>query len=326
MKRKLFAVLLVLALALSVMPLAASATEADPCENGHTWGTDYTYNTDYHTRQCTVCGEYEIKSHTLVNNVCTVCGIVQGGAIDSSHCNHFLSVVEQNGTQHHFRCDCGQGDFWENHKDANGDGVCDGCSYGSENCTHAAAIWITRNQFGHRQYCPGCDKEIVSWTEHNANGCDICGFKPCTNGHTFGTGNLAHECKDCGFITQCEDANGDCICDICGDDYVYGNDIRYDETYHWLHCEKCGKDVWKETHFDNDNDGICEGCGYNKSTGTVEPNPDIPNPNTPAPPSGGSSDPRLDNVPKTGDISVCFLAAALTLFGAAALTVKKYVF
>jgi len=71
------------------------------------------------------------------------------------------------------------------------------------------------------------------------------------------------------------------------------------------------------------NDGICDYCGYNKSTGTVTP---PTNPDTPTPPSGGNNDPRLDNVPRTGDISVYFLAAALTLFATTALTVKKYVF
>lgn len=103
----------------------------------------------------------------------------------------------------------------------------------------------------------------------------------------------------------------DCVCDICGTTIVYANDWSYDEQSHWAHCTVCGKDYWKESHVDANKDGKCDTCGYNMN-GTDDA-------------GTGSDDSGLDNVPKTGDVSILVMGAMVLLFGTGAvLAVKKY--
>lgn len=211
------------------------------------------------------------------------------------------------------KCACGAINEWADHLDSDGDGLCDDCRRVIGNHEHHTK-WAW-DQDGHGSYCDSCFEELSEWAEHTmVNGtCSVCGYHPCEDGnHTYGTaGYEKHICQSCGYRTSCEDENKDCACDICGQEFVYADDWTRDAQSHWAHCTVCGKDYWKENHADANKDGYCDVCGYNMNgsddTGT------------------GSDDSGLDNVPKTGDVSILVMGTMVLLFGTGAvLAVKKY--
>lgn len=145
--------------------------------------------------------------------------------------------------------------------------------------------------------------------------CTLCGFVPCADGNhsynTEGYGYERHICQICGYISDCVDEDDDCACDICNWEYYHYNEPQKDENLHWVCCEQCGLTSAKDPHYDYNEDGKCDFCGYNMN-GTDDA-------------GTGSDDSGLDNVPKTGDVSILVMGAMVLLFGTGAvLAVKKY--
>ena len=70
---------------------------------------------------------------------------------------------------------------------------------------------------------------------------------------------------DPGLYNHVDDDKND-ICDLCGSnhEHIFGQ-WHYDETYHWCSAtctwNGCDIDTTAE-HYDNDNDHICDSCGY----------------------------------------------------------------
>lgn len=151
--------------------------------------------------------------------------------------------------------------------------------------------------------------------------CTICGFKSCADGkHSYDIDTKVlrwenHVCQICGYVSDCVDADKDCVCDLCGSVYIHVNGWSYDAERHWLHCEVCEGDWYHEGHVDDNEDGKCDVCEYNMN-GTDDAG---------AGTGTGGDDSGLDNVPKTGDVSILVMGAMVLLFGTGAvLAVKKY--
>ncbi len=112
--------------------------------------------------------------------------------------------------------------------------------------------------------------------------CDVCGFRKKhvhTYEDTWTVSESTHYHKNtCGHDdvekyrldeAKHSDKNNDALCDVCA--YDYGHTHTYDteawtktEDGHW-HLPTCGHDipgVDLTQHADADNDGICDGCGY----------------------------------------------------------------
>ena len=287
------------------------------------------YGQSGHGKVCSTCGASVIdyEEHTIADGICTVCGYKAA----TSQCDHATVKCEEkcpycdyigehsgesgsDSTHHWFKCDLCDFEDKQAHFGMD-DGVCDGCFYG---CSHVDSKWEYYGQYGHGKVCSTCGA-VTDEAEHTiVNGvCTVCGYTPCTGDHTYNRdaqGWAKHDCILCGYIEDCTWGEG-CKCTICGEE---AHDINWDApemdaTQHWWVCAKCSNAVYVTEHYDGNNNGLCDVCGYAVSGGTT----------------GGSSsakDPNLDDVPKTGDLGAVFLAGAALLFGGsgAAVIKRKY--
>ena len=232
MNKRILAILMTLAMLISVVPMAAMAAEEHECDyhgvsNGN--GThylacdcgakvDFTFNcSDYDgDGNCDSCGYQKYPTHT-----CTM--------------NELISI---SATQHQYKCTCGLmvGPAM-NHADGNGDGKCDSCSYGM----------YTAPETGHEH----------NYVAHSNN-----------NGTHLLTCNCGLEIKD----VTCLDNNGDGKCDACGYQKYNDDGNTHEHNYiahsnndgtHYLTCN-CGLEVKDVTCLDNNGDGKCDSCGYQK--------------------------------------------------------------
>ena len=194
-------------------------------------------------------------------------------------------------------------------------------------------IW-SHNQWGHWGYCGKCF-ETIEWAEHDVP-CDICGYSPCADDqHVFGEeGFDKHICQVCGYISDCVDTDNDCVCDICGQEYHNWPDSwQQDASRHWITCTTCGE-TYEEPHFDDDKDGKCDVCEFvmngeqptdPSDTPTEPEKPDDPTeaPTEPEQPADSGSKDGLDDVPKTGDLSMMVIGAAVLVFGVCAVALVR---
>lgn len=158
----------------------------------------------------------------------------------------------------------------EAHTDTNTNGKCDKCGYRVGECAHIWGEWY-RDQSHHSRFCSkkGCGA-MESSAHTMSNGvCTVCGYTPCAEGHSFtgfwqkAGGYYMHRCDICGYIEVCEDANMDCICDICGIEMHSISWTALDSEHHQEICEKCGQTFGDpELHCDANGDGICFRCNY----------------------------------------------------------------
>ncbi len=284
------------------------------CEDCHQWN-----------------GEWE--DHAMVDNVCTVCGyrICAGehsiitaddlhscancdyyawcGIVDEDeNCkcdvcgkeSHSYWEYETNETQHRGICDtCGEKGVWEHHADTDGVVGCDICGYG---CEHGNINW-TYYLEGHYGWCMDCSRPVQGgWGAHTivSGECTVCGYVPCADGeHNIVAGEYMHYCDICGAYVECFDDDGDCKCDICGSEW-HEVVIEQTATQHRDYCKNCDEKTDWLDHVDENKDKVCDDCEYKLS-------------------SGGD----LDDVPKTGDLSVFLMAASAGLTCAAAFVSLK---
>jgi hypothetical protein len=125
------------------------------------------------------------------------------------------------------------------------------CNDGS--CSCGKAIYIHHNYID--GICTLCGHQCTHVNDRGEgesmieNGtCTLCGVTTCTHENVeyrygYGSPSYTHEviCKDCGAIVS--GYNGE-VCDI---------------TIGQSTCSKCGFEC---THYDNNNDGVCDTCGY----------------------------------------------------------------
>ncbi len=306
--------------------------------SGYCTGCSYTVDNVAHTFDedgvCTVCGYEQCTEHVVgtegyEKHICQICGVWVTTCIDVDHdckCDicgesHHAGTGGYDENEHWFACDYCDYEYRERHYDTDGDGICDYCFYG---CNHESVQYESYGYYGHFITCTACYHYLGS-DEHTYGedgSCTLCGFKPC-DPHTFDeskTGWERHRCTECNYIEACSDTDGDCICDVCGEEchYLYdtADSLHYDSDEHWFTCGKCGKEYTRGAHYDyytytnglyeQGSDGLCDVCGYDMSG------------------SGSSADDSgLDDVPKTGDASLAL--AGLSVLFAACPILKKFV-
>ncbi len=156
---------------------------------------------------------------------------------DSDHTHTFYDYWDSDDSRHWHTASCGHDvkDGMADHVDANSDDVCDVCGQ-RKNHVHAyeEAWTINENTHYHKNTCGHDDVE------------------------KYREGEAPHA-----------DENNDGLCDVCS--YDYGHTHTYD-TEHWVktddghwHAPTCGHTIPGSdltAHIDENNDGICDGCGY----------------------------------------------------------------
>ncbi len=252
---------------------------AHTCTPANDWSNDKTG----HWHACTGEGcdkKIAYQEHTYdKNHECAVCGYSLGYCMDVNEdceCDicgeacHGWSV-EPGEEKHYWVCWlCGYSKE-EDHEGMD-DGVCDDCGYG---CEHEHTKYFVMGQTGHLQICLDCGQDIGDILDHDMiNGkCTVCGYAPCEEGEHSYDRNAGvyerHTCQKCGFVEDHVDKDKDCVCDICSED---DHDIQYidnDTDSHWSFCLRHGK-INEENHFDLNDDGICDSCGYSCKHENVE--------------------------------------------------------
>ncbi|MBP3309055.1 MAG: hypothetical protein J6L90_06410 [Clostridia bacterium] len=138
----------------------------------------------------------------------------------------------------------------------------------------------------HRAVCEICHREYGKLDEHKP----VAEWSSDTNTHW-------HKCSVCGGEKLAEGAHADSDtngkCDTCGADvpvpppahtHTFGTAWKTDQGEHWNECA-CGDKANKASHADPNNDGKCDTCEYQMTSGggnTETPDdpdntPDIPN-------------------------------------------------
>ncbi len=156
---------------------------------------------------------------------------------DSDHTHTFYGhwSSDENGHWHDASCGHDVKDGAAAHVDENGDDVCDICGHRKDHVhTYEDAWTISERTHYHKNTCGHDDVEKYRKDE-----------------------------------ARHADENNDGLCDVCS--YDYGHTHEYDtenwvktENGHW-HVPTCGHDVPGidlSEHVDADNNGICDGCGY----------------------------------------------------------------
>ncbi len=156
---------------------------------------------------------------------------------DSEHTHTFVEYWTSDENQHWHTSSCGHDvkDAAADHVDENGDDVCDICGHRKDHVHTYEDTWtISERTHYYKNTCGHDDVEKYRKDE------------------------AAHA-----------DADNNGLCDVCA--YDYGHTHTYDtenwtltEGGHW-HAPTCGHDVPGidlVDHADADNNGICDGCGY----------------------------------------------------------------
>lgn len=350
MKRKLLALLLVLALAVSVLPLAAYAEEGE-AENqtSDVVTTDDTTKTDEpvpKNDEAVPTDDTKTDDAATTDNTATDDTITtddttttDDAPIDYDHCpdgdwHDFVfdpaGTINEDG--HSVKCSkCGL-KLEAFHHDLDNDGACDDCGY-TNFCNHKFVFDPdgTIDENYHSQKCSKCGLEVMdSHYDGNHDGkCDTCGYKDSCEHEFEDLDAHFHVCKKCGRTEAhwwYDNGTWNETCRACGK--VCGHEKKSwfadGQHGHAQYCETCGMEL---VPFEDHTmvNGVCTKCGYQMSSPTDPSEPSTPttptNPTTPAQPSG---DTGLDRVPRTGGIALAVTGGVALLFGGAALAVKKF--
>ena len=249
--KRLTALAIAFVITMLSMPITAQAA-CNHQPNVDVDGNVLLYITDtQHYKICTDCCEsYDIGFHT--NNgsdECTVCEVtLDAGTSKHTHVttNGVYGFKDKFGHtlvcsdtkcigefQTHTNCVVG---------DRNGDGTwdCDYCGWDGiivgKGCVHdfAGSIWYA-DPTEHYAECTICSNEVFSNHEDDDNN----GF-----------------CDDCGASVVFDSTDNIYIHHHTG-----SNATQKDADHHFSTCTACGR-VYNEAHFDDDNDGDCDACGY----------------------------------------------------------------
>ena len=168
------------------------------------------------------------------------------------------------------------------HEDAENDGVCDVCAYGSDHKHTFAEDWSTDGEnHWHATTCGHDVKDALAAhkDEDNDDACDVCGLSGgCEHpvdasawlsdaqGHWHGA-TCGHNVKL--DAAEHSDGNNDGACDICAWEdaahtHTYKTDYAYDDNTHWFDAD-CGHTLKGEqaAHTDANHDGACDTCPWN---------------------------------------------------------------
>ena len=162
-------------------------------------------------------------------------------------------------------------DPYEPHEDSDGDLICDVCGgYDHPEGDHVEGepVVLSTYSLQHKlaYYCRYCSKYMREdpWESHYDNdadgACDACGYSACAHEYAY---DCSIQCTLCTQISRPEAQ------------HVAGEPKRevYVEEYHavYIRCIYCNTymDAYGESHYDDDDDGTCDGCGYKGCEGHV---------------------------------------------------------
>lgn len=269
--------------------------ECDVCgydyDHTHTYSDEWSHDAEAHYHAAT-CG-HDIEpadrgAHADEDNngLCDICGY------DYDHTHTYSEGWTHDDDNHWHAATCEHDVVSDKaaHVDKNNDGVCDTCGWDYDHThTFDETAWVS-NENGHFHEA-SCShdvySEVIPHVDEDYDGeCDVCGYEM-GHEHVYSK-EWSHDVKEhwhaaeCGHVTDSErgahvDANADGVCDTCLYDYVNDHDYEWmhdepkDNTgYHWLqHQDDCGCEctypaavLQKAHHVDENNDGICDTCGW----------------------------------------------------------------
>lgn len=162
--------------------------------------------------------------------------------LDGTHTCVYGSDWTENATQHYYLCTgCGGTKSAENHYDNNSSGLCDVCGYemskvtSTTTHTHSYSSDWVESATQHWYQCTTCGatKDVANHADLNNTGlCDVCGFvMTAAEGHT----------------------------------HTFSTDWTETFAQHYKVCS-CGAKTEIAAHYDNNNTGLCDICGYAMTT------------------------------------------------------------
>ncbi len=237
---------------------------------------------DAHNIVCRDCGTVlDTESHKFVDNLPCVCGAIYVHEHDFA-----AGVTTNNDGTHNTDCSCGSYAVVKC-LDNDGDGKCDSCEYQMyPSCDHEGGAWISNNDGTHTSSC-ACGENTTSGHCYDLGSgeCFMCGYvfpseepeckheyKGVVNTDSAGIHNII--CRDCLTVLGAESHkfvdNRPCA---CGAIYVHDQDDDHEHDFaagvttnndgtHNINCS-CGNFIAVDC-FDNDGDGKCDSCGYQK--------------------------------------------------------------
>ena len=168
------------------------------------------------------------------------------------------------------------------------------------NCTHAETRDIAAK--GHAMGDWTVTKEATctekgTETSKCANCTHTETIEIAAKGHSFGDWTIDQD------ATCTQEGSRSRVCANCGATEtdtiaVLGHDfkhVHYDDVDHWYSCDCCATTSPEAHNFENS--GVCSVCGYQKHV---------------------TEDPKLDNIPKTGDITYRIVSVPLTILAVTA--------
>lgn len=239
MKKKILSTMLAMVMVIGLFPSLAP----------HAHAKEHICADSYYDHYCDVCGEY-IPCYDTDIDEDTLCDL----------CSACLE-----------------------HMDENGDDRCDICGYcaGEHSFTD---YYNEGDENGHYLECDCCPYfDPLAQIPHVYDGdddyiCNVCNYSRCTehdyvcNGEERYIDSHQMKCIICGDETWDNhyDVNDDGFCDACGSCMNHSDETNYiwdektwDSVDHWLACEDCGAGYSWESHFDGNDDGLCDVCDYN---------------------------------------------------------------
>lgn len=271
-------------------------TETIPVNDDHSFGDWKETDDADHSRECSVCGKTESKSHSWDSGKITkeaTCAQEGEKTYTCKDCGATRTESVPKKTTHSYDNDC--------------DETCDVCG-NTRTVTHKYRDTWSSDSSGHWHACALCGgrKDETAHTpgpaatEWEAQTCTTCGYViQAALGHThkYGSDYTTDEeghwyaCSGCdekmSYAEHYFRNNCTTTCSICG--YVreiehdYSNRLSYDASGHWNACEVCGDILEKQPHNPGPEatattDQICLDCGYviqAAQTHTHTPNGDL---------------------------------------------------
>ena len=258
----------------------------DTCMNGShryaDWGEENRDN-EMHRLVCSDCGlafDWEDHYDQSDDGLCDVCGY-------EIHQHTYTEKKYHIDSGYHYAlCDtCEYRDEANSgpHADGDSDCACDVCGYSM----HQIDDMKDLGNGTHEGPCTACGETVaqphayddIKWDETGHWDVCICGAVDADRekaAHVYESNNWyidreRHypECDGCGYH-QPEGAahvvpEGSEECTICGHtihNYVWDQET-WDHEDHWVVCGTCGVEDWEDHADSDDNDKLCDACGYN---------------------------------------------------------------
>lgn len=207
------------------------------------------------------------------------------GGKQEAHTHTYADTWSFDEDQHWYAASCEHTEERANvsaHEDAENDGVCDVCGYGSDHVHTFAEAWSTDGEsHWHATTCGHDVKDALGAhaDADNDDACDVCahsgGCEHPVNAEAWLSDAEGHwHAASCGHTVKLDaaahaDGNNDGACDVCAWEdpdhtHTYKTEYAFDDHNHWFDAD-CGHTLKGEqaAHTDANNDGACDTCPWN---------------------------------------------------------------